>query len=529
MPLADGEMFAGYLIIRRLGAGGMGEVYLVQHPRLPRREALKILPSALTNDVDFRERFHREADIAATLWHPNIVAIHDRGEFEGQIWITMDYVEGTDASRLLNERYPNGMPAEEALAIVRATAGALDHAHQQGLLHRDVKPANILLTTPAAGQRRVLLADFGIARKQDEISGLTATNMTVGSVTYAAPEQLTGEPLDGRADQYALACTAFHLIVGSPPFDNSNPAVVIGRHLTAEPPRPSGRRAELARYDGALIRAMAKDPQHRFATCEEFADALSAPPHRVVMTNPRETAAAAAPTMAASIPDVVRPPGPPRSHWQPATAGPPASPQQWPSTPPPSGRSRAPLWAAAGGVVAAVVLALVVFLAIRPGDDAASATEESTTSLARITTTSNIEPSAVTSEESSPEPPPPPPPPPPPAPVVVPGDLGLSIPMTRPACDGTGIVVLYNAVTPGAYVEEIGQALASHPGASYLRTDQSCPSLRQRDGNGNVIYAVYRVAGRTQAEVCGAVRSAGDGAYGKWLDTSTDPAFILPC
>src|SRR3954470_19150219 len=104
MSLADGAAFAGYTIIRRLGSGGMGEVYLVQHPRLPRREALKILPASLTDDAEFRERFHREADIAATLWHPNIVAIHDRGEFDGQLWITMDFVEGTDASQLIKDR-----------------------------------------------------------------------------------------------------------------------------------------------------------------------------------------------------------------------------------------------------------------------------------------------------------------------------------------------------------------------------------------------------------------------------------------
>ena len=149
----------------------------------------------------------READIAASLWHPHIVAVHDRGEHDGQLWITMDYVEGTDAAQQMRDRYPHGMPTKNVLEIVSAIADALDYAHERYLLHRDVKPANILLTDPRMGDRRILLADFGIARAANDINGLTATNVTVGSVAYAAPEQLTGKAVDGRADQYALACT----------------------------------------------------------------------------------------------------------------------------------------------------------------------------------------------------------------------------------------------------------------------------------------------------------------------------------
>lgn len=155
MPLASGAIFAGYTILRLLGSGGMGEVYLAQHPRLPRREALKILPQAVTADSEFRERFQREADVAATLFHPNIVGVHDRGEFDGQLWIAMDYIEGTDAAQLLKAQFPAGMPVRDVCAIVTAVAGALDYAHQRGLLHRDVKPANILLTNPEDGQLRI--------------------------------------------------------------------------------------------------------------------------------------------------------------------------------------------------------------------------------------------------------------------------------------------------------------------------------------------------------------------------------------
>jgi len=278
MPLADGMTFAGYTIVRRLGAGGMGEVYLAQHPRLPRQDALKVLRAEVSADGEYRERFEREADIAATLWHPHIVGVHDRGDFDGQLWIAMDYVDGTDAAHLLRERHPDGMPGTEVAALVSAVAEALDYAHQRNLLHRDVKPANVLLAHPDSTDQRILLADFGIARWADDPSGLTATNMTVGTVSYAAPEQLMGGVLDGRADQYALAATAFHLLTGAPPFQNSNPAIVISQHLSATPPAIGDRRPELAALDPVLAKALAKEPNDRYERCADFARALA---HRI--------------------------------------------------------------------------------------------------------------------------------------------------------------------------------------------------------------------------------------------------------
>ncbi len=275
MPLAAGQTFAGYTIVRLLGTGGMGEVYLAEHPRLPRRDALKVLPSDVCADDEYRQRFNREADIAATLWHPHIIGVHDRGDVGGQIWISMDYVDGTDAAELIRERYPKGMPKEEVFQIVTGVAEALDYAHQQGLLHRDVKPANIMLTDSEVGEQRILLGDFGIARRVDDSSNLTATNMTVGTVFYAAPEQLMGEDLDGRADQYALAATAFHLLSGTPPFHHSNPTVVISQHLTASPPALSDRRPELSALDPVLGKALSKDPKDRFISCMDFARALA--------------------------------------------------------------------------------------------------------------------------------------------------------------------------------------------------------------------------------------------------------------
>ncbi|BBX44601.1 hypothetical protein GCM10009641_55800 [Mycobacterium cookii] len=278
MPLNNGDVFAGYTIVRRLGAGGMGEVYLARHPRLPRRDALKVLPAALTADQEFRQRFSREADIAAELFHPHIVGIHDRGEFEGQLWLSMDFVEGTDAAELLRSRYPSGMPRTEAFAIISAVAEALDYAHSRGLLHRDIKPANILLTEADSRGRRILLGDFGIARQVGDISGLTATNMVMGTTAYAAPEQLMGKDIDGRADQYALGCTAFQLLTGKAPYDDSNAAVVISQHLSAAPPSIGQRRPDLADLDAVIARVLARDPADRFANCSEFAAALSGRP-----------------------------------------------------------------------------------------------------------------------------------------------------------------------------------------------------------------------------------------------------------
>jgi serine/threonine-protein kinase len=274
MPLAEGEVIDGYTIVRSIGAGGMGEVYLAQHPRLPRRDALKVLAATVCADSEYRQRFEREADIAATLWHPHIVEVHDRGDVDGRLWIAMDYVEGTDAGELLTERYPKGMPPDEVVRIVTAIGDALDYAHQRGLLHRDVKPANILIANAGAQDERIMLADFGIARRTGETSNLTGTNMTVGTVAYAAPEQLTGGDVDGRADQYALAATAYQLLTGFPPFHNVNPAVVISQHLTAKPPPIGKHRPELSRLGPVFDKALAKAPGDRYGKCIDFARAL---------------------------------------------------------------------------------------------------------------------------------------------------------------------------------------------------------------------------------------------------------------
>lgn len=245
MALASGAAFAGYTVVRMLSSSATGELYLVERPDVRGWRALKVLPSTLSADGDFRRRFHQETQVAATMYHPNIVEVHDRGEFEEQLWIAMDYVDGTDAAQLMASRFPAVLPLAEALGMITAVAGGLDFAHQRGLLHRDVRPANILLAT--TDEPRILLADFGLARPPTESA-------------YAAPEDLAGAEPDGRADQYALAATAMHLFTGAPP--------AIGTRLR-------DLRPDLDRLDAVLGRAMAGNPSDRFGSCREFADALA--------------------------------------------------------------------------------------------------------------------------------------------------------------------------------------------------------------------------------------------------------------
>ncbi|MHC9296605.1 LpqN/LpqT family lipoprotein [Mycobacterium sp. LTG2003] len=423
MPLASGQVFAGFTIVRLVGTGGMGEVYLATHPRLPREDALKVLPTSVSSDNEFRQRFIREADMAATLWHPHIVGVHDRGEFEGRLWISMDYVDGHDAARLLHDQYPAGMPAEDVIDIVTAVGDALDYAHQRQLLHRDVKPANILVTSKQGTKRRIMLTDFGIARRTDDVNGLTSTNITVGSMSYTSPEQLMGQPLDGRADQYSLAATAYRLFTGAPPFSHSNPAVVISHHLNSPPPKLADTKPELAKFDSVMAKALAKDAKDRYDTCHDFAVALA---EAATGTVP---GVAAAPTAVPSAPPTMplkaqplpvplspsnpqmhpaqTPSQPPvfQSSWtgtddlsgkQPVASrpGPPPppptnfGPPPLPYTPPPrkSGDKRKLILAAAA-IGAVVLLVGGITLAVTSGGDDSAAADQTTTSVETSETT----------------------------------------------------------------------------------------------------------------------------------------------
>lgn len=273
--LSAGSVFAGYRIERMLGAGGMGTVYLARNPDLPRSEALKVLAAELSRDLDFRARFVREADVAAGLDHPNIVAVHQRGQFEGRLWIAMQFVDGGNAEDALRAAT---MTTARAVYVIGEVAKALDYAHQQGVIHRDIKPANFLLSRAAGGDERVLLSDFGIARALGD-TGLTSTGSVLATLAYAAPEVLAGQGFDGRADLYSLGCALFRLLTGEAPFAAGAGAAVavVAGHLHQPPPTVSDRVPGLsAAMDAVIATAMAKDPMRRFTSAGEFAHAAAA-------------------------------------------------------------------------------------------------------------------------------------------------------------------------------------------------------------------------------------------------------------
>ncbi|MGV9482563.1 serine/threonine-protein kinase, partial [Gordonia aichiensis] len=269
--MSPGTIVGGYRIIRKLGAGGMGSVYLAAHPSLPRTDALKILSPELSRDPEFRARFEREANLAAGLDHPNIVAVYNRGDEDGQLWIAMQYVDGTDASAEV-AKGPSAMPAHRALRIIGEVGKGLDYAHRRGLLHRDIKPANFMIAAAEDGdEERVLLTDFGVAKSADDGQDLTATGNFMATVAYAPPEQLMGTKLDHRADIYSLGCSLYKLLTGQNPYPATQPAMVMMGHLHEPPPRATAIRPDLPpAIDHVIAKVMAKDPAHRYNTCREF-------------------------------------------------------------------------------------------------------------------------------------------------------------------------------------------------------------------------------------------------------------------
>jgi serine/threonine protein kinase, bacterial len=274
MPLVIGATAAGFCIVRQLGYEEFGELYVAEHPRLPRQQVLHLIPAEISIDLDYRVRFNEESDQAAALWHPNIAGLTDRGEFEDQLWLSTEYIDGSDSVELLGEGHLDGMPPRMVIEIVSAIADALDYAHDSGVLHRHVNPGNILISKSPADRRRIALTGFGVARPEGAHNLLTRAGMFIGTASYTAPEQLLGDELDGRADQYALAASAFHLLTGAPPFAHFNPSVVVNRQLNDRPPRPSEIRPDLTEFDAIFARALSQDPVDRYRRGRDFAKAL---------------------------------------------------------------------------------------------------------------------------------------------------------------------------------------------------------------------------------------------------------------
>jgi hypothetical protein len=255
----------------------MGVVYRAEHPRLGARIALKVMDPELAMDEVFRERFVREARAAARITHPNIVPIYDAGEWAGDLYIAMRYIEGEDLRTVLRKNH--SLPIHETYVIGLQIAGALDAAHRAGLIHRDVKPANILVE-PSSDEAEIIayLADLGLTKHIDSHTGVTESGALLGTIDYIAPEQISGAQVDGRADIYSLACVLFECLTGSVPYERENQAAVLWAHLHDDVPRASALNPSLTEeVDAALARGMAKSPEERFSTDRELVEALEAP------------------------------------------------------------------------------------------------------------------------------------------------------------------------------------------------------------------------------------------------------------
>ncbi len=334
-----GTELAGYRIDAVVGRGGVGVVYRATHLTLRRPVALKLLADGLAADAEYRRRFEREARLAAALDHPHIVPIHDAGYTQDVLYLAMSYIDGPNMATVIDNDAP--MDLAHVCALLTGVAEALDSAHRAGLVHRDVKPANILTggrgvptdSTRPAGRSRAYLCDFGIARSTTATSAQTTTGQFLGTLQYCAPEQIQGRPLDGLADQYALACVIYHCLTGQPPYPAGEPSALIFAHLSADRPRPSTHNPALpATVDDVIARALAKQPAHRYPDCTTFLHALAAADD----AGASNAAAASAPSNPHPTPPthhphtVIWPPGPPQHE----RAGAPDRQATGPSVPP---------------------------------------------------------------------------------------------------------------------------------------------------------------------------------------------------
>ena len=270
-----GAQIAYYQLAEEIGRGGMAVVYRARDARLDRWVALKVLSPEFARDEAFRQRFIRESRTAAAVDHPNIIPIFDAGEAGGVLFIAMRYVAGQDVHSLLHRAGP--LPARRAIGIITQVAAALDAAHACGLVHRDVKPANMLLGGPAEHNTgdHVYLSDFGISKAVHATSSLTLTGQVLGTLNYLAPEQVEGRTVDGRADGYALACAAFEMLAGSPPFRRDENLAVMWAQVSAPPPPLTQYRPDLPpAVNRVLAMALAKSPADRYQACLAFAAAL---------------------------------------------------------------------------------------------------------------------------------------------------------------------------------------------------------------------------------------------------------------
>ena len=273
--LGPGSVLAGYRIEARIGAGGMATVLRARDEALGRTVALKILPPASADNAQFRERFIRESRAVAAVDHPHIIPVYAAGEASGVLYLAMRYVTGGDLRSVVRREGP--LPGERAVTLLSPIASALDAAHRAGLVHRDVKPANILVEAGPGRPEHPYLSDFGLAKGAASSTGLTGTGQYLGTPDYSAPEQISGQGTSPRTDQYALACVAYTVLTGTPPFARDESMAVLWAQMYDQPPAVTGRRPDLpAAADQVIARALGKAQGERYATCTEFISALGA-------------------------------------------------------------------------------------------------------------------------------------------------------------------------------------------------------------------------------------------------------------
>jgi serine/threonine protein kinase len=384
IELSDGDEFAGYRVERRLGRGGMGILFLAIEPGLERRVALKLIAPEAAADEVFAHRFAEESRIAASIEHPNVVPIYAAGEEDGIPYIAMRYVAGSDLGRRLARE--GRLEPEQAVALIAQIGNGLDAIHAAGLVHRDVKPANVLLSGEEDAAH-AYITDFGVARNVATQSGLTQTGRFVGTLDYVAPEQISGGPVDARVDVYALGCLLYKLLTGQVPFPRDGEAARLYAHLNDPPPSPSLYvPAVPMALDDVVVRAMSKQPGDRYPSAGDLGRAAQAALSGAAVAIPERTVATGA---AATVESAVVTP-------QPTEPAPPTEPTPSDPTEPtrrddgdveaPIGAKMSPaaspnrrLLAIAGGAAALIaVVVLIVVLASSGGGDEGTGTAATT-------------------------------------------------------------------------------------------------------------------------------------------------------
>jgi serine/threonine protein kinase len=355
-----GTELAGYRILEVIGSGGASVVYLAVHSRLGRNAALKVLTSPLAHDSAFRERFVRESQIAAGLDHPNIVPVYDAGEADGVLYLAMRYIKGSDLGHTVRSEGP--LDPWRVIAIISDVASALDAAHAEGLVHRDVKPGNILLTRDrATGIERAFLADFGLTKRLvSSGGGLTHSGQFVGTVDYVAPEQILGEPVDGRADGYSLACVLFLALTSKPPFPRPNDVGTIYAHVHEPPPHLTA--AGTTKLDRVIARGLAKDRNDRYGACSSLVEAA-----RSALQAEPETLAGISAARVDHEPEAVPPTEEPQTVVVDREPTKEASPPR--TARPRHARSTARVWVAGAALVLLATVAAALMVAINAGED----------------------------------------------------------------------------------------------------------------------------------------------------------------